>query len=160
MFIAPKQIENLVLFTKLDVVALMVADPPQCNSTSRENLPNPVKVLQLMNQWRYLKKIILDLECPKAVQNSGTLFGKAEGVEWWIESLRKSQGQNLRVCRPRGFWLRDSRDYIHHPTPKAFPCNVIVFMKYLHCLNPSLTIYLLYYKLVAPSIILTIRLQC
>ena len=61
--------------------------------------------------------------------NSGTLFGKAEGLEWWMEALGKSQGLNPRGRRPHeGFDRRISlRNFIHHLTPKTFPYNVILW---------------------------------
>ena len=49
---------------------------------------------------------------------TGTMCGKAESVSWWKKSLGKSQDQNPRGRRPRGFW---PRDFIHYDTPKAFP---------------------------------------
>ena len=44
-----------------------------------------------------------------------------------MECLGRSQGQNPRGRRPRGFWPRDlSRHNIHHGTSKAFSYNVII----------------------------------
>ena len=41
--------------------------------------------------------------------------------------LGRSQGQNPRGRRPRGFWPRDlPRHNIHHDTSKAFSYNVII----------------------------------
>ena len=42
------------------------------------------------------------------IQDVGTLFGKAKGVEWWMESLGKSQGQNPRVELNPNILVRDA----------------------------------------------------
>ena len=47
-------------------VALLVADPSQHNSPDRQNMTDTVKLQNLLNQLCD-SKILLDLECPKAV---------------------------------------------------------------------------------------------
>ena len=51
---------------KLDGVAPLVAEPPRCNTTTRQTLPNPVKRLNQCSNFKTLQ----DLECLKAVQHS------------------------------------------------------------------------------------------
>ena len=65
-----------------------------------------------------------------AKSKNGTLFGKAEGVEWWMKSLGKLQHQNLRGRRPWGFLPRDFPEGLHSPPYTQgffFPYNVILW---------------------------------
>ena len=46
---------------------------------------------------------------------TGTLFGKAEGVSWWLECLGRSQGQNQKCRRRRAFLAAGPFEALHSP---------------------------------------------
>ena len=50
----------LLHLVKIDRIVTFVADPPQCNSTNRQNPPNQSKIAVTF------KLILLDIECPKS----------------------------------------------------------------------------------------------
>ena len=57
-----------------------------------------------------------------------TLYGKALGVGWWMESLGKVLQPKASGPAALGFWPWDfPRDSIHHSSPSAFPNNVPLF---------------------------------
>ena len=80
-----------------------------------------IKCLWFSNLFLVLENTYLAQLVGSEFYNFWTMCGKSEGVSWWMESLGKSQSQNSRGCRPRGFWLWDfPRDFIHHDTPRLF----------------------------------------